>query len=323
MQRFIRRSVIGFISAAVSALACAQDFPSQPFKFISAYPPGTSPDLIVRAIGRAVTGSLGQPVVVDNRPGAGGVTAMQELIKSRPDGYTLMIVDTAQWAIYPMLRPGAYDPQKDMTPVSLVNTGALFLVVQDSFPAKNLQEFIARVKENPGKFSYGSSGIGTAHHLSMESFKAALGLDIVHVPYKGSRESSTALLGGQIPMMVAGLSSVSEHLKGKMRLIASSTAKRSRYAPDIPSMAEARPGLTDLDFRADQGIFAPAGTPRPVIEKLADTIQRAVQSADVIQSIEKIGLEPLSSTPERLADLVRADLATYSRAIKISGAKAD
>lgn len=323
MKHIIERLAIGFISAAFAALACAQDFPSRQLKIISAYPPGSSPDLLPRAIGHAMSLIIAQPVVIDNRPGAGGVIAMQELIKSPPDGHTLMNVDTTQWAIFPALRPGVYDPQKDMTPVSLINTGSLFLIVPEAFPARNLQEFVAFVKANPGKLSFGSSGNGTAHHLSMESFKAALGLDIVHVPYKGSNQSSVALLGGQISMMVAGLGSVRGQFKGRLRLIAATTAQRSRFAPDIPAMAEARPGLADFDFRAEMGFFAPTGTPRPLIDKLAAVVQRAVQNPEVIQRIEAIGLEPASSTPEQLAELVRADIARYATAVKISGAKVD
>ncbi len=323
MKRYTYRLMFAFVLAASARIAMAQDFPVQPFRFITAYPPGTSPDLIVRAVGRVITATMGQPVVVDNRPGAGGVTAVQELVKARPDGYTLMMVDTAQWAIYPVLRPGVYDSQRDMAPVSLVNTGAFFLVVQDSFPARNLQEFIAHVRGNPGKYSYGSSGIGTGHHLAMEGFKAALGLNIAHIPYKGSRESSTAILGGQVPMIMAGLSSVSEQLKGKLRLIAVTTAKRSRFAPDIPAMAEARPGLGELDFRAEQGFFAPANTPRTLIAKLSDAMQKVVQSPEVVQRIEAIGLEPMSTTPDRLAELVRTDIAIYTKAVKSSGATAD
>ncbi len=323
MKQSTKRLVIGFASATFATLACAQDFPNRPLRIILAYAPGSSADILPRAVAHAMSLNLGQPVVIDNRPGAGGVTAMQELIKSPPDGYTLINIDPSQWAVFPAQRPGVYDPQKDMTPVSLIYTGSLFVLVQDSFPAKNLQQFVAVVKANPGKFSYGSSGIGTAHHLSMESFKAALGVDIVHVPYKGSNQSSVALLGDQISMMVGGLSYVKGALKGRLRLIAATTAQRSRFAPDVASLAEALPGVTDFDFRADQGLFAPAGTPKAIIDKLAAAVQRALQNPDVVQRIEAAGLEPLSSTPEQLADLVRADIVRYAKAVKISGARLD
>ena len=316
--------VIGFVLAGQASLAGAQDFPNKPVRMIVAYPPGSGPDLISRAVGNAMTGNLGQPIVIENRAGSGGVLAIQELTRAAPDGYTLFSADAAHWAIYPALRPGVYDPQKDMAPVALINTGSYYMIVQDSFPARNLQEFIAVVKANPGKFSYGSSGIGTVQHLAVESFDAALGLSMLHIPFKGSAQQVAALLGGQISIMVAGTSSATAQLKsGQLRLIAGTAAQRTRAAPNIPSIAEAQAGLAELDFRAEGGYFVPSGTPKAIIEKLAAGIQRAADNAEVIRRIEGIGLEVQFGSAEQLANVVRGDVARYAKAVKISGAKID
>ncbi len=318
------RTLIGLLLAAAATLASAQEFPSAPIRLVSAYPPGSAPDLVPRAIGQALTGILGQPVVIENRPGGGGMVALQEVTKSPPNGYTLLGADAGQWAIFPAMRPGLYDFQRELTPVALVMSGAVFIIVPESFPAKNLQEFIAYARANPGKLNYGTAGNGSLHHLAMESFNSALGLTMVHVPYKGSGQSVAALMGGQINVLLAGIVSLRGQLKaGQVRLIAASTAKRSRFAPEVPALTEAGASLSDIDFRADSGFFAPAGTPKPIVDKLTSALQRAVQSPEVIQRIETIGLEAVFGNAEQLAELVRADIPRYSKAVRISGAKVD
>ena len=228
-------ATLGFCS-----LAQAQEFPTKPVKIIVPYQPGGSSDVVGRVAGQQMASILGQQFIVENRSGAGGISGVEALVKSPPDGYTLLVADSGHWAINPALYPKLpYDPVKDLAPVGMATTSSLFLVTHESFPAKDLKGLIALVKSRPGEFNYGSSGNGSVHHLTMEAFKAALGLDIVHVPFKGTGQSVPALVGGQVPMAIAALTSVAPYAKtGKVRVLGANTKKRSPLAPDVPSMGE-------------------------------------------------------------------------------------
>ena len=305
-----------------SFLAMAQDYPTKPIKLIVATNPGGSPDLFGRLMAQSFSTLLGQPMTVENIPGAGGITGMRTVIKSPPDGYTLIFTDNGKWAIAPALQRGIYDASRDLAPIGIAVTNLTMIVVHESFPAKNLQEFIAAVKAKPGFYHYGSSGNGSVHHLSMEAFKAAYGLDMVHVPYKGAGQSSAALLAGQIGVVIAGPVAIQSQLKsGQVRAIANTSKHRFKFIPDLPSMADA--GASDLDFKGDLAYFAPAGTPRPIIDKLAATMARIMQQPDIVAKVEAVGSEPFVTGPEELARLVKADIERYNKAVKASGMKVD
>ncbi len=300
----------------------AQEFPTRPVKLLVGFLPGGIPDTIARAIAPAMTSLLGQSFVVENRPGSGGLAAAQELMRAPPDGYTLMSGSGSQWAILPALRPGLYDPEKALAPVALVSTNSLYIVVHTTMGVKSLPEFIALVKSKPGAFSYGSSGNGTVHHLFMESFIAAAGLNIQHVPYKGAPQQVQALIAGDIPIAVVSSSNIAAQVKaGQLRMLVATTRTRSRLTPDVPSMSDA--GMPEIHFTGDVGYFAPAGTPRAVIERLSAALAKAVQRPELLQRSDALGIEPVYGTPEQLAEIVRADIVRYTKAVKISGAKVD
>ena len=300
----------------------AQEFPSRTVRLLVPYAPGGQPDNIARALAPSISASLGQSFVIENRPGAGGLTAVQEVARSAPDGYTLLSADAGQWAVLPALRPGVYEFDKIMTPITLVNTSALYIAVRSAVPAKNIQEFLALVKSKPGEFSYGSSGNGSVHHLFTESFKAAMGLDIVHVPYKGSSQMVQGLLAGDIAIGIAATASTSAFVKsGQIRLLVATTRERSRLTPDVPSMGDL--GQPDLNFAGESAYFAPVGTPRAVIDRLSNAVAKAVQQPEIAQRMESLGIELIHRNPEQTAQHIRGDVARYAKAVKISGAKID
>ncbi len=321
-SKSILAGAVGLAMLALSSVAAAQEFPNKPIKILIPYPPGGVPDSIARAISAPVQAALGQPLVLDNRPGAGGMTAVQEFLRVPADGYTLLSGDAGLWGVLPALRPGTYDPEKNFTSVANISTNSMYITVRSDFPAKNIQEFIALVKSKPGQFQYASSGNGSLHHLFMESFKAATGLDMQHIPYKGSSQQVQALLAGDVPIGVGGGSATSPQVKaGKLRWLVATTRDRSKLTPDVPSMSEI--GLSDLNFAGDVGYFAPAGTPRAAVNKIADAINKALQQPDVVQRVNTAFLEPLFRNPDQMAETVKADKERYAKAVKISGAKVD
>lgn len=320
MKRF-RSSLLAAAAMLVATTAIAQEFPNKPVKVIVPYAAGGLPDTMARLIGQHIGDSFGQQFIVENRGGAGGISGTDAVAKAPADGYTLLIADVGQLAINPFLyKKLPYDSLKDFAPISLMGTSPLYLVIHPSVPANNLQELIALVKAKPGQFNYGSAGTGSIHHLTMESFKAAFGLQITHVPYKGSGQSVPALLGGQVNMLPTALPSMAAHVKaGKVKLIAISTLKRSAQAPDVPAIAELVPGF---DFVAEIGILAPAGTPAAIVNKISAEIPKVLKLPDIVQRFTALGIDPVGSTPEFYAANIRAALDKYSKAVKISGAQA-
>lgn len=301
----------------------AQHWPAKPVRMVVPYAAGGLPDTMTRTLALQLGEALGQQIVVDNRPGAGGIAGSELVAKSAPDGYTLLVADVGQVAINPHLYARLpYDPQKDFTAVSLVGTSSLFLVVHGSIPAASFAELVALAKAGPGKLNYGSSGNGSIHHLATEVLKASLGLDIVHVPYKGTGQAVPALLGGQVSLLFSALPSIEAHVKaGKLRLLAVSTAKRSPEAPAVPAIAEL--GVPGYDFAPEIGIVAPAATPEAIVQKLSAEIARAARHPDTVQRFAPLGIDPVGSTPRAYAAVIRASYEKYARAVKISGARAD
>ena len=315
---------VTLLAAALAAFgsAQAQEFPSRAIRIIVPYAAGGVPDPLTRTLGSMMSPLLGQQIIVENKPGAGGVPAMQDLMRSPADGYTLSYADAGLWAVQPALRPGIYDPMKEFTPLGTAVMSIIFVVVREDLGVRTIQELIALAKSKPGQLSYGSSGSGSLHHLFMESFKAATGLDMQHIPYKGSSQQVQALLAGDVPIGVGGGSATSPQVKaGKLRWLVATTRDRSKLTPDVPSMSEI--GLSDLNFAGDVGYFAPAGTPRAAINKIADAINKALQQPDVVQRVNTAFLEPLFRNPDQMAETVKADKERYAKAVKISGAKVD
>jgi tripartite-type tricarboxylate transporter receptor subunit TctC len=318
----VRFVTLFFLLLAASATH-GQNYPNRPIKVVVPYAAGGLPDTIARLVGAKLGESLGQQLVVENRGGAGGIVGSVEVAKSPPDGYALLVADVGQIAINPHLFSKLpYEPLKDLAPVSLVGTSALYLVAHASVRANNFRELVALARAEPGRLNYGSSGTGSIHHLATEALKAALGLDMVHVPYKGTGQSVPALLGGQVALLYAALPSIEPHVKaGKVKILAVSTSQRSPQTPDVPTVAEM--GVPGYEFVAEIGVLAPAGTPAEIIGLLSREISKAVKQADLVQRFAQLGIDPVGSTPEEYAAINRADYEKFARVVKISGVKID
>lgn len=317
-----RREVIGhFLGAAATASlalpALAQDYPARPIKIVVPYAAGGSPDIVSRFVAQALTGAIAQPVVVENLPGSSGIAAIEQVKKAAPDGYTLIVLDAAHWAVNRFTKKQLpYNFERDLVPVSILSSSSLFLSVHESFPATNLAQLVAAVKAKPGFYTYGSSGVGSLHHLTMEAFKAGLGLDILHVPYKGTGQSVPALAAGQVSMAVAAYNSVGPFEKaGRVRVLAANTRVRAGILPQYPPMGDA--GLRDFHFPGENALFAPAGTPKPVIDKLVAELQRVLRQPEMVARLNGAGVEPPAViTSAALLETIQRDIPRYEAAVK-------
>ena len=311
-------------SLAVVTLSSAQEYPVRPIRMVVPYAAGGLPDTMLRLASGKMTEFLGQQVVVDNRPGAGGIGACELVANGNPDGYTLLIVDVAQTAINPALYAKLpYSTLRDFAPVTLMGTSAQFLAANASVPANTLPELIKLAKAKPGQLSYGSGGIGSVHHLSMEALKNPLGLDIVHVPYKGNGVAIPAMIGGEVALVFSALPAIEGHLKtGRVKLLAVNTLKRSPQAPNVPTVSEVT-GIKDYDYPPAIGVLAPVKTPRAVVNRVADGIARAVNYPDIARRYTELGIEPVGNTPEQYAAQIRVDIPKYAKAVKASGVKVE
>ena len=323
--RSFARLGLALAVAAWCAVASAQDYPNRAVKIILPVSPGGQPDVSVRVLANQFSQQFGQPFLVENVPGASGANAISALLKAPADGYTLAYGDAGFWAINVALNPKmAFDPQRDLVPIGLFGeTTGLFLCVTDSVPANSLQELIALVKAKPGTFSYASVGIGSIHHLIMEDFRASLGLNILHVPYKSSGQSVPALVGGQVSMALASLAVVSPFARdGKLKILGVSTLKRASLAPNVPTIAEI--AIPDFDHGGGLGLVARAGTPQVVIDRISAAIAKAVALPEVVSRFATVGLEPIrDNSPARQAERMREDRIKYTRVAKLSGASAE
>ncbi|HVG05476.1 MAG TPA: tripartite tricarboxylate transporter substrate binding protein [Burkholderiaceae bacterium] len=321
MWKQLRSAVIALAAVLMCAPSTAQEYPVRPVRLIVPYAPGGSPDVFARVIGTRLSEALGQPFVVENRAGAGGIAAAEHVAKSDPDGYTLLVPDVAQLAVNPALFAKIpYDPVKDFAPISLIGSIPLFIVVRPSLQVNSVPELVKLAKSKPGQLSYGTGGIGSLAHILMESFKRPLGLDILHVPFKGSGASTPAFLAGHVDMLMTAFAAVGPHVTaGNVKVLAVSSATRSPAAPDVPSISEFIPGY---DFTAEIGLLAPAGTPAHIVNKLAAEVAKAVKHPDTIQRFSTIGALPMSTTPEAYAENIKRQLPRFDKAVKESGAKA-
>jgi tripartite-type tricarboxylate transporter receptor subunit TctC len=311
------------IALLLPGFAAAQAYPSKPIRFVVPYPPGGPLDTVARLLAQKVSENVKQPVIVDNKPGAGGNIGADAVAKSPPDGHTILMGAVATHAINPTLYANIpYDPVRDFLPVTQVASTPNVLIVNSSVPATNVREFIAHAKANAGKLNFGSGSTGSAGHLAGELFKTMAGIDMTHVPYKGAAPAMQDLIGGQVQLMFDNFASASTQVRAsRVRALAVTTARRSALAPDLPTIAES--GLPGFDISTWFGIFVPAGTPRDIVERLHAEFTRALAAPDVREKMLNLGAEPVGNRPEEFAAYIRAEAEKYGRVIKSSGARAD
>lgn len=325
-RRLLAGTAAGAAGSMLASLpagpAWAQAFPSQQIKFIVPYSPGGLPDTVARVVAKKLSERIGQSVVVENRPGANGVVAATAVTSAAPDGHTLLVTDDSMMTINPLVYKNlGYDPKKDFIPTSLIATAPLFLAAHPSFPANTFAELVTLVKSRPGEFAYGSSGVGSTHHLCAEAMKAALGLDIRHIPYKGTGQSVPAVVGNQVAMVFSAFPSLTGFVKGgQVKLLVVNTAKRSHFAPNVPALGEIIPGF---DFAPNIGIFAPARTPAAIVNRLADEVAKLVKEADVIQTFTTAGIEAIGGSPADYVRVLEREAERDARAVKAAGVKVE
>ena len=307
---------------AQSTANVAATFPDKPLKIVVTFTTGGAPDTLARIIGERLTAAWGQPVIVDNKPGAGGNLGADFVAKSAPDGYTLVVGTVGTHSINPALYSKMpYDAVKDFAPITLIATTPNMLVINNDVPAKNLKDFIALGKKE-GKMTFASSGSGTSIHVSGELFKTMTGIDMVHIPYKGRATAIPDVLGGRVTMMFDNMpSSLALVREGKLRALGVTSSSRSPAAPDIPTIAES--GLPGFDAVSWFALFAPANTPKPIIDKLQSEVRRILKTPDVTKKLADNGLDPVGGTSEELAAYQKAEIIKWAKVVKESGAKAD
>src|SRR5437899_630941 len=314
---------IGIALLVFGAWANAQAWPSKPIKWIVPFAPGGTTDILARTVGDKLSIALGVPVVVENRPGAGGGVGAEFTAKAAPDGYTIMGGTISTHAINASLyKDLPYDPVKDFVPITLIARIPNMLVVNPAVPAKDVKELIVLLKANPAKYTFASSGNGTSQHLSGELFKSMAGVDMQHIPYKGSPPALQDVVGGQVTMTFDNITTAWPLAKaGKLRALAVTTAKRSSIAPDVPTLAES--GLAGYEVGSWQGVFAPAGTPPAIVQRLNTEIVKIINLPDVKEKLIGLGAEPVGNSPEEFAAFVKAEGVKWSDVVKKSGAKVD
>jgi tripartite-type tricarboxylate transporter receptor subunit TctC len=318
----LRRALAGLCLVAAGTFAHAQ-YPAKPLRMLVGFPPGGANDIVARIASQKLSETLGQAVVVENRPGNAGVIAAEALAKAAPDGYTLMLGSTGTNVIAPALTSRLpYDPVNAFVPVGLLGIAPSAMVVNAAVPAQSVREFIALAKARPGKLTYASSGNGTTLHLGGELFKLMAGVDMVHVPYKGNAQALTDVAGGQVDLIFSALPPALPLAKaGKVRLLGIAMPERLRSMPEMPTIAEQ--GLPGYEMSTWYGIFAPAGTPTEAVERLGADIRRTVADPKVREQIAAQGIEPVTSTPADFRTFVNAELEKWARVVRAAGIKGD
>jgi tripartite-type tricarboxylate transporter receptor subunit TctC len=320
VSAFVR---IAVLAALGGAPALAQNYPTKPIRILIAQAPGSATDVISRVVGNRLSEGLGQPIVIEARPGAGGVVGTEAAARSAPDGYTLFMANNSTHgsnpAVYPKL---PYDAVNDFAPIAFVASVPYVLVVDPSLPTKNVQELVALAKSRPGKMNYASAGNGSTHHFCGELLKSMSGIDLQHVPYKGSPPAITGLLGGEVSLMFANVADIGSQIKsGKVKPLAVTTAKRAPSLPEVPTMAEA--GLPGFEIVSWFGLLAPAGTPAPIVSRLNAETVKVLERDDIQATLAKQGLEVSPGTPEQFAAHIKSEIAKFSKIGKAAGIKAE
>ena len=319
----MKRLLAAFLLALVAGTAAAQgSYPNRPIRVLVGYTPGGATDIVARLVAGKMQEILGQPIVVENKPGAGSNIASEMVVNSAPDGYTLLvgsIANATNMVVYKKLR---YDTLRDLAPITQLMSAPSVLAVHPSFAAKNLQELIAQAKKNPGKYAFSSSGPGGSPHLAGEMLKMRAGIDLIHVPYKGASPALNDLLGGQVQMgFQTALSAVPHFQAGQLRVIAVASNKRLAQLPDAPTMAEA--GLPNFEVSSWNGLFAPAKTPPEILARLHDAAVKALNSPDVKEKLMAQGAEAIGSTPGEFRAYIKSEIEKWGEVVRVSGAKVD
>jgi tripartite-type tricarboxylate transporter receptor subunit TctC len=323
MARILQCAALAAVLALIAAGAAAQSYPTKPIRLVVPFPPGGTTDILAREVGQRLSASLGQTVVIDNRPGAGGNIGAELVAKSAPDGYTLLMCTVSTHAINPNLYAKLpYDHVADFAPVILVASVPNVLEVTPSLPVNSVADLIKLAKEKPGQINFASSGSGTSIHLSGELFKTMAGVDMTHVPYKGSAPALTDLIGGQVQVMFDNLPSSLPQIKaGKLRAIAVTSAQRAPALPNVPTIAES--GLPGFEATSWFGVVAPAGTPPAIVARLNADMNQWLQTPEAREKLLAQGAAAAGGSPEQFAAYIRAETEKWAKVVKASGAKVD
>lgn len=314
--------VMSFCVYGMGLEAAAQNYPTRPIRLVVPFGAGGGTDNLARIIEPTISKALGQPLIIDNRPGAGSVIGMDAVAKSAPDGYTLVMTDTSI-AINPSLQKNMpYDTLKDFEPVSLLATAPVILVAHAKVPAKTVQEFVAHAKANPGKLNYASGGNGASTHLGGELLKLVAGIDVVHVPYKGTGPAMNDLIGGHVDVMFSGISSARPHLDaGALRGLAVSGDKRNSAVPEVPTFAEA--GLGGVTASTYWGVLAPKGTPKEIVDRVSAEFAKAMRDPEIIARIGQLGYLPIGGGPADYAENLRSEIKKWGEVVTKANIKID
>ena len=309
--------------ALLSSFSCwSQNYPARPVKIVVPFAVGGPADIYGRFIGAKLSETMGQPFVIENRPGGGSIVGTDAVVKSAADGYTLLVMSNTHTVNETLIPKKPFDLMKDLAPISGINYSDLLLVINPSVPANNLKEFIALAKSQPGKLNYASSGPGTPYHMAGELFKYMAGVDIVHVPHKGSDQARTAILGGQVQMMFDAITTMAGQARaGKVKALGTSGKTRSAITPEIPTVAEA--GVPGYEATIWLGLMAPTGTPRPVLDRLSAEVNKVVNSAEVKEAWAKQGAAPMGMSVDQFGKFLGEDIQKWSKLVKGTGMKVD
>lgn len=309
------KNLAAILALTLAATASAQQYPSKPIRVVSPWAAGGPAEALARMVTMKMSESLGQPIVIESKGGANGMIGTALVAKAAPDGYTILLSHLGPTAISPALQKDMpYDPVKDFEPISQVVAGPTLLVVRNDLPVKNVKELLEYAKANPGKLTYGSVGIGSTTHLAGEMLNMIAGINAFHVPYKGSTPILVDMMGGRIDMAFVGISgSLQQARAGQIRAIAISTLKRSASAPDIPAVAETLPGF---ELNSWYGMMAPAGTPRPIVMRLNQELNKALLLPDVVEWMKQNGLDPRGTTPEEHSAYIKAEIAKWAKVVQ-------
>ena len=316
-------AVSSMVATGVSPLvAQAQDFPNKPVKIVVGYSAGGAVDAVARSVGQALQGSLGQPFVVENKPGAGTNIAVKSVIDSPPDGYTLLMAANALAANMALYQPAPFDAEKDLVPVSLVGRVPVVIAANANAPFSSIKELIAAAKAKPGSISFASPGNGSTPHMAIEFFKRAAGISLLHIPYRGGSPALTDVIGGQLPLVAVNALEVQPHVKsGRLKVLAVLSANRTSVFPNVPTIAES--GFPGFEASVWYGLVAPAATPKPVVAKLHAEVQKALQTQVVRDRMAAVGGEVLPGSAEQFAALIRSERLRYEKLVREANIKPD
>ena len=322
MNTLTRRALMWVCGLGLTSLAMAQTYPAKPIKLVVGYAAGGAVDIIARTVGQSMAASMGQAVVVENKPGAGTNIAVKSVIAAEPDGYTLMMAANALAANMSLYQPQPFDAEKDLLAVSLVGRVPVVIAAHPAVPYANVKQLIEAAKGKANSIAYGSPGNGSTPHMAIELFARAAGIDLQHIPYKGGSPAITDTIGGQVPLVAVNALEALPHVRsGKLKLIAVLSAARSTNYPDVPTIAES--GFPGFEASVWYGIVAPAGTPKPIVQKLHDEVQKALTTKDVKERMAAVGGEVAPGSTDMFAQLIRSEAQRYTRLVREANIKPD